>query len=85
MLDETTNSLEKISSDIQSGVMQTRMVPIEGVFTRFRRIVRDISKEINKQVSLNIEGEDTELDKKIVDSLGEPLTHMIRKCCGSWH
>ncbi len=77
-LDETTRSLGKISSDIQSGVMQTRMIPIEGVFTRFRRIVRDISKDLGKEVNLVIEGEDTELDKKIVDSLGDPLTHMIR-------
>ncbi|MCM8813033.1 MAG: Hpt domain-containing protein [Candidatus Omnitrophica bacterium] len=78
MLDETTSSLGKISSDIQSGVMQTRMIPIEGVFTRFKRIVRDIAKDMGKQVNLNIEGEDTELDKNIVDKLGDPLTHMIR-------
>jgi len=80
-LDETTGSLGKIASDIQSGVMQTRMVPIEGVFTRFKRIVRDISKDINKQVNLVIAGEETELDKKLVDSLGDPLTHMIRNAC----
>ena len=77
-LDEITGSLGKISSDIQSGIMQTRMVPIEGAFTRFKRIVRDIAKSINKQVNLIIEGEDTELDKNLVDSLGDPLTHMIR-------
>ncbi|MCB9748129.1 MAG: chemotaxis protein CheA [Candidatus Omnitrophica bacterium] len=77
-LDETTISLGKLSSDIQTGVMQTRMMPIEGVFTRFKRIVRDIAKQVEKDVSLEIEGEDTELDKKIVDSLGDPLTHMIR-------
>jgi len=78
MLDETTSTLEKVSSDIQAGVMQTRMVPVEGVFTRFKRIVRDISKEINKEVELDIVGAETELDKKIVDSLADPLTHMIR-------
>lgn len=78
LLDETTSMLGKISSDIQSGVMQTRMIPIEGVFTRFKRIVRDLSKELGKEVNLKIEGEDTELDKKIVDSLGDPLTHMVR-------
>ena len=77
-LDEITSSLGKISSDIQSGIMQTRMIPIEGIFTRFKRIIRDISKELGKEVNLKIEGEDTELDKKIVDSLGDPLTHMIR-------
>jgi two-component system chemotaxis sensor kinase CheA len=76
--DEVTSALNKVASDIQSGVMQARMVPVEGVFTRFRRIVRDISHELDKEVNLVIEGEDTELDKKIVDSLAEPLTHMIR-------
>lgn len=77
-LDETTRSLGKISSDIQSGVMQTRMIAIEGVFTRFKRIVRDIAKDLGKAVNLVITGEETELDKKIVDTLGDPLTHMIR-------
>jgi len=77
-LDEVTSTLGKISSDIQTGVMQARMVPIEGVFTRFKRIVRDISKQLGKEVNFVIEGEETELDKKIVDSLGDPLTHMVR-------
>lgn len=77
-LDEVTSMLGKISSDIQTGVMQARMVPIEGVFTRFKRIVRDISKQVGKEVNFVIEGEETELDKKIVDSLGDPLTHMVR-------
>ena len=77
-LSETTGALEKTASDLQAGVMQTRMVPVEGVFTRFKRIVRDISKDLNKEVALVIEGAETELDKKIVDGLGDPLTHMIR-------
>ena len=77
-LAETTSALEKTASDLQASVMQTRMVPVEGVFTRFKRIVRDISKDLNKEVNLKIEGAETELDKKIVDGLGDPLTHMIR-------
>ncbi len=77
-IDETTGSLGKIASDIQAAVMQARMVPIKGVFTRFNRIVRDIAKDIGKDVNLILEGEETELDKNLVDSLGEPLTHMIR-------
>lgn len=80
-LDEVTSALGKIASDIQTGVMQTRMIPIEGIFTRFKRVVRDISKSLQKEVNLKIEGEETELDKKIVDSLGDPLTHMIRNAC----
>jgi len=54
------------------------MIPVEGVFSRFKRIIRDLSKELDKPVNFVIEGEDTELDKKIVDSLGDPLTHMVR-------
>ncbi len=77
-LDEATSSLGKLSSDIQSAVMQTRMVPIEGVFGRFKRLVRDISKDLGKDVNLEVFGEETELDKKIIDSLPDSLTHMIR-------
>lgn len=77
-LDETTGILGKIASDIQAAVMQTRMVPIKGVFTRFNRIIRDISKDLGKEINLILEGEETELDKSLVDNLGEPLTHMIR-------
>ncbi|MBF0298992.1 MAG: chemotaxis protein CheA [Oligoflexia bacterium] len=76
--DETTSSLGKMASEIQTGVMQTRMIPIEGIFNRFKRTVRDISHELNKKIELVTKGEETELDKKIIDSLGEPLTHMIR-------
>jgi len=77
-LDETTNHLEKIASEIQNSVMNARMVPIEGVFNRFKRSIRDMAKEVGKDVVLHIEGEETELDKNIIDTLGEPLTHMIR-------
>ncbi|MFT5207171.1 MAG: two-component system chemotaxis sensor kinase CheA [Candidatus Omnitrophota bacterium] len=81
-LSEATNVLEKISGNIQSGVMQIRMTPIEGLFTRFRRLVRDTSKELGKNVTFNMYGEDTELDKKIIDELGDPLVHMIRNAIG---
>lgn len=77
-LDEATSILGKLSSDIQSAVMQTRMVQIETVFSRFRRLVRDVSKEVGKEVNLELFGEETELDKKIIDSLPDSLTHMIR-------
>jgi len=78
VLDEATSVLGKLSSDIQTAVMQTRMVPIEGVFSRFRRLVRDIGKDLGKDVNLELYGEDTELDKKIIDCLPDSLTHMIR-------
>ncbi len=76
--EEMTNSLGQISIEIQNGIMQARMVPIEGVFSRFRRVIRDLSHELGKDVQLIVTGEDTELDKKIIDELGNPLMHMVR-------
>ncbi len=70
--------MSRIAKDLQSGIMKTRMVPIGQVFTRFRRLVRDLAKEFNKEVELTIKGEDTELDKKVIDSIGEPLLHLLR-------
>ena len=78
---EMTNkvdNLARIARNLQEGIMQSRMVPVSFVFSRFHRIVRDISKELNKQVNLIIHGEETELDKKIVDAISEPLIHVIR-------
>jgi len=77
-LQEATSVLGKLSSDIQSAVMQTRMVPIEGIFSRFKRVVRDLSRDLGKDVNLELYGEETELDKKIIDALPDSLTHMIR-------
>ncbi len=70
--------MSRIAKDLQSGIMKTRMVPIGQVFTRFRRLVRDLAKEYNKEMELTIKGEDTELDKKVIDSIGEPLLHLLR-------
>lgn len=68
----------KLLNQLQDTVMGTRMLPIGTVFSRFKRLVRDLSQKQNKQVNFVIEGEETELDKKIIDALGDPLTHMIR-------
>lgn len=70
--------MSRIAKDLQSGIMKTRMVPIGQVFTRFNRLVRDLSKDTDKIINLEIKGEDTELDKKVVDTIGEPLMHLIR-------
>ncbi len=67
-----------IITQLQEAIMESRMVPIGQVFARFRRVVRDLSHGRGKQVNLVVEGEETELDKKIVDVIGDPLTHMIR-------
>jgi two-component system chemotaxis sensor kinase CheA len=70
--------MSRIAKDLQSGIMKTRMVPIGQVFTRFNRLVRDLSKDCGKQVQLVIKGEETELDKKVIDVIGEPLMHLVR-------
>ena len=70
--------MSRIAKDLQSGIMKTRMVPIGLVFNRFRRLVRDLTKEFGKNAELIIKGEETELDKKVIDSIGEPILHLIR-------
>lgn len=70
--------MSRIAKDLQSGIMKTRMVPIGQVFSRFNRLVRDLAKEFGKKVVLEIKGEETELDKKVIDVIGEPLIHLIR-------
>lgn len=77
-IDEATGALGKVASYIQAAVMQARMVPIRGVFSRFNRIVRDLAKELGKDVTLVLEGEDTELDRNLIDGIAEPLIHMVR-------
>jgi two-component system, chemotaxis family, sensor kinase CheA len=72
------DQINRISKDLQSGIMNTRMVPIGSVFNRFSRLVRDLSVETGKKVQLILLGENTELDKKVVDMIGEPLLHLIR-------
>ncbi len=68
----------RIARDLQSGIMKTRMIPVELVFQRFTRPVRDLSLELGKEVDLEFQGEDTELDKNIIDALNDPLLHLIR-------
>ncbi|MEC9488720.1 MAG: chemotaxis protein CheA [Halanaerobium sp.] len=77
-LNKELKSLGKVTNAIQNEVMQMRMVPIGQVFKRFPRLVRDLSKELGKEVDLVIEGEGTELDRTIVNEIGDPLVHLIR-------
>lgn len=70
--------LDRVTSDLQNAVMGLRMVPIKEVFDRFPRMVRGLSEEIGKKINLHIHGEDTELDRSIVNRIGEPLVHLIR-------
>lgn len=75
---EAIHQLERVSNGIQQSVMDTRMVPIGPLFTRFKRVVRDLSRINGKSIRLVIDGEKTELDKRMIDELGDPLIHMVR-------
>lgn len=77
-LSETIEQIDRVSSDLQSVVMKVRMVPIEQVFNRFPRMVRDLAKELNKEVDFVMEGKETELDRTVIDEIGDPLVHLLR-------
>lgn len=77
-VDESLSQLNRISLDLQNVVMKIRMVPISFVFNRFPRMVRDLAKQLNKEINFIVEGEDTELDRTFVEDIGEPLLHMLR-------
>lgn len=77
-LNETLTRVSQISSSLQSVVMQVRMVPVEQVFDRFPRMVRDLSKKLNKKINLVVEGKETEMDRTVIDEIGDPMVHLIR-------
>ncbi|MCR5401527.1 MAG: chemotaxis protein CheA, partial [Treponema sp.] len=77
-LRSSTQNLGRIASELQEGVMKIRMVPINQIFSRFPRVVRDLQRDLNKKVDLVIEGEDTELDKSVVEDLLDPIMHCVR-------
>ncbi|QSH93201.1 chemotaxis protein CheA [Treponema medium] len=74
----SAQNLGRISGELQEGVMKIRMVPISQIFSRFPRVVRDLSRTLNKNIQLVIEGEDTELDKSVVEDLLDPIMHCVR-------
>jgi two-component system chemotaxis sensor kinase CheA len=75
---EAIDHLTRISDSLQQGVLDTRMVPVAPLFNRFKRVVRDLAAERGKKVDLEIRGEKTELDKRMIDELGDPLVHLVR-------
>lgn len=77
-VDESLSQLNRITLDLQNVVMKIRMVPIAFVFNRFPRMVRDLAKQLSKEINFIIEGEDTELDRTFVEDIGEPLVHLLR-------
>lgn len=77
-LSEVTGFINLVTSDLQLAVMKTRMQPIKKVFGRFPRLVRDLARELNKSVNLILRGEETELDKSVIEQINDPLVHIIR-------
>ncbi|GIP62067.1 chemotaxis protein CheA [Virgibacillus pantothenticus] len=77
-LQDTVEHMSRVSSDLQSIILTMRMVPIEQVFNRFPRMIRQVARELNKQVEVEIIGAETELDRTVIDEIGDPLVHLIR-------
>ena len=80
-LNQVVSAISIVTTDLQIAVMKTRMLPIAKVFNKFPRMVRDLSRELGKSMELEISGEETELDKSIVEEIGDPLVHLIRNSC----
>jgi len=77
-LSKAVGHLDVVTADLQAAVMKTRMQPIKKVFGRFPRVVRDLARSLKKEVSLELQGEDTDLDKNLVEALADPLVHLVR-------
>lgn len=75
---KSTRQMRKLTDELQDIVMSLRMVPVSGIFQKMKRIVRDMGKELNKEVELILSGEDTEIDKTIVDGISDPIMHLVR-------
>lgn len=77
-MNDAIEYLERITTSLHDAVMKVRMVPIERVFNRFPRLVRDLSKDLGKEIDLEMSGEETEVDRTVIDEIGDPLIHLIR-------
>lgn len=80
-LNQVVSAISIVTTDLQLAVMKTRMLPVSKVFNKFPRMVRDLSRDMGKNIDLIISGEETELDKSIVEEIGDPLVHIIRNSC----
>lgn len=80
-LTQVVSIVSLVTTDLQIAVMKTRMLPVGKVFNKFPRMIRDLTRELNKKIELEIKGEETELDKSIVEEIGDPLVHIIRNSC----
>jgi two-component system chemotaxis sensor kinase CheA len=75
---EAAESITRISDELQNNIMEIRMLPVSNAFSRFPRMIRDLAKKLNKKIRLEIRGEETELDKNIIEALNDPLVHLVR-------
>lgn len=75
---EVSNALDRVTSDLQVAVMKTRMQPLDKLFGRYPRLIRDLARKLNKQINLEIVGGETEVDKSVIEELGDPLVHLMR-------
>lgn len=80
-LHNLTQGLDLVTTELQENIMKTRMQPIGSILTKFQRVVRDLSRDLGKQIELSIKGADTELDKSLIEAIKDPLTHIIRNAC----
>ncbi len=80
-LNQVVSIVSLVTTDLQIAVMKTRMLPVGKVFNKFPRMIRDLTRELEKKIDLQISGEETELDKSIVEEIGDPLVHIIRNSC----
>lgn len=79
-LNAVLQHVDRVTSEVQEAVMQTRMQPIGGLFSRFHRVARDLARSLGKEIDLTISGDQVELDKSLIEALSDPLTHIIRNC-----
>ena len=75
---EQIEYLERVTTNLHESVMKVRMMPIEGVISKFPRMIRDLNKKLNKKMELYITGEETELDRTVLDEIGDPIMHLLR-------
>jgi len=80
-LEQSSGGLDRVTSDIQLAVMRTRMQPLDKLFQRYPRLIRDLARKLNKKIRLDIVGGETEVDKSVIEELGDPLVHLIRNSC----
>lgn len=78
LMNDIANHLDRVIGDLQDGMMKTRMLPIEHLFGRFPRLIRDLAQKSNKQIELIVEGKDTELDRTLIEEISDPLIHILR-------